>query len=547
MNVVDLQDIGHYSSILGQLEHLSLRADKRDYLEYPPTYVNHITTPNLPLLTTLHYHARFQPALGQLLISTWSTLQCLDIQIGILDVIDVTHTLRAATSLRCFTLTLLLLDYDLDANGERRQYQYYPRNITYTVSQIQSPSWNLANVETFKCAVRHFEGKEIPGSLDVDNLWRIFHAIFPKLRALVWNLPIRSRELLASLGKQEQLTHFESTAILSPSYTQGKGVISLNLQSLSVNNPRVFHGMLMSNLTHLSATWNDKIEIPPGMSLERLESLTLIIGSNVKQHVELNPRDFPFLKSLSITFNGSGSSFKLPNLLTLIEVRIATQPPALIEAMQLCGSLVCEPEICPKLEKIHLDSFIQWEILFVLLKRRNFGLHPAISKIKELGLPRIAPRFRPVLTSLLNGQEVPPDLLFYCVMEWLSIRQVQLRLLDAHINGCAYCVYTGISDCREQVQRRQEYGADIGELPELFPSLQWEKPRDESTLLTDHDQVWMKKYSEDILLWKHMAREWSKLHHRKLICHTRPCFAKVILSDRDTSRRDLFGEMDLER
>ncbi|KIM27386.1 hypothetical protein M408DRAFT_169467 [Serendipita vermifera MAFF 305830] len=553
LSIVNLPDIGRYSSTLGHLEHLHIVSETHDYVKAPPTYVDSTISLRFPLLTTLQYHARFQPALSQL-ITARSRLQYLDIQIGILDVIGVIDALEVATSLRGFTLTLLILEYDLDASGKKRPY--YPRNITNTISKKRTPSWCLINVEKFKCEIKHYEGKEVPGTLHVDYLWRVFHAIFPNLRHLVWNLPMQSRTLLTSLSRQKQLTHFESMAVPPSSYNQGTRVTLSSLESLSVNDARIFDGVGISNLSHLSMRWYDEFEIPAGIGLMQLQSLTIATGNNVKRPVKISPKDFPLLQSISITFHGPRSSFNLPDLPNLIEVRISTRFPAFTQGIKLCTSLMCEPEICPKLERIHLDSFIQWDILFVLLKRRNFGRSPAISKIRELGLPQVAPRFRSVLTSLLQQQEAPSDLIFYRVLEELPIWQAQRRLLDENIAGCVHCVYMGTPGCQEPVKpprfpfeyekdNRKDQNSSIVELYELFSVPEWGASGKTPITCSVHDQGWMEKCTGDVLMWEIMAREWSKLHHRTFMCHKRPS-ANLVTSDHDIIVEECSRGMDLE-
>ncbi|KIM21656.1 hypothetical protein M408DRAFT_29361 [Serendipita vermifera MAFF 305830] len=536
MGATDLLDFGRYSSMLGHLKHLSLHSETREYIESPPTYLDPTASFRVPFLTTLHYHARFQPALSRLLISTQSTLKFLNIEIGILDIADVIHALRIAMSLRCLTLTLLILEYDQDSRGKKRTY--YPMTIVHTISKQRPPSWRLANMEIFKCEIKHFEGNQIPESLNVDYLWKIFHSIFPNLRHLVWNLPMQSRTQLLSLTRQNQLTYFETTAAPAPSYHHGAGAVLSQLESLTVNDVRIFSNMPISNLKHLSMKWSDELEIPVGISLVRLESLTLTIGNAVNRPVELNSEVFSSLKLISMTFHGSKSAFELPNLPNIIEIRISTRSPALTQGMKLCVSLIREPEICPKLEKVHLDSFIQWDILFVLLKRRNLGQNSAISRIRELKLPHVAPRFRPVLTSLLKGQQALPDLAFYRMLEELSIWQAQRRLLDENITGCVYCVCVGTSGCHEPVHTAR-FPSEHGNMAEWGPS------STTPIICSNHDQEWMEKYTGDVLMWTFMAQEWSKLHHRTLMCHKRPS-TKIIISDQDTSVGESLRGIDLE-
>ena len=64
------------------------------------------------------------------------------------------------------------------------------------------------------------------------------------------------------------------------------------------------------------------------------------------------------------------------------------------------------PESCPFLRQIQLNDFVEWDILFLMLERRNFGL-VGIQRIQTLTLPFVPFEYCQYLSCLLEGRLEP--------------------------------------------------------------------------------------------------------------------------------------------
>jgi hypothetical protein len=89
-----------------------------------------------------------------------------------------------------------------------------------------------------------------------------------------------------------------------------------------------------------------------------------------------------------------------------------TLPKAVEEnADRLIKLLATESNSCPLLERIHFSQFPEWDLLFILLRRRNILNGPHVTPISFLSFPSKAPFFiiKP-LRQLLKGMypDIPP-------------------------------------------------------------------------------------------------------------------------------------------
>lgn len=168
--------------------------------------------------------------------------------------------------------------------------------------------------------------------------------------------------------------------------------------------------------------------MPEGFVLTQLRSLTLSIGEKVEVLWNIRAEDLPLLRLLSITFLGPRTRFDLPNFPSLVEITTTTQSPAFTQGMQLCLSLLQEPQKCLCLEQINLDSLLEWDILYLMLRRRNLHATKA-SRIKRIRVPSVPAKFRHIFVPLLAGTEALPTSHFLR-LSYLSIQEAQSRLLD---------------------------------------------------------------------------------------------------------------------
>ena len=64
---------------------------------------------------------------------------------------------------------------------------------------------------------------------------------------------------------------------------------------------------------------------------------------------------------------------------------------------------IYHPECCPSLREIHFGDFVEWDILFLMLERRNLG-DKRIARIGQVTLPFVPYPFRGPLENVLNGK-----------------------------------------------------------------------------------------------------------------------------------------------
>jgi hypothetical protein len=430
VNAIDLVSLFPYLSALGHLQHLHLYSTEQEYILPPPSRKT-VVPPNLPVLSTLRHHGRFYWAPTQLLSATARTVQYLELRIGILDLGCAIYALGVGLSLRRFSLTLLLLEHDLDDNNKQRSYS--PISIKTLTLKIKVPKWRLKRLEDFRCEVKPIGQGQIPKNLELDHLWHLFHTIFPRLHSLVWNAPIQSGGLLLSLLRQTRLRHFESNAVPALPSRLPEGFTLSALEYLRIKDLQMFRGVVIANLTRFSALCKEDFRRPVGFTFTLLRSLDLTISESVENPCHIIPGDFPILKVLTVTFLGPRGEVQLPDLPSLTQVTVSTRSPTFSQGTKFCAAFVHEPRKCPKLEQINLDSFLEWDILYLLLRKRNFLQDTTVSRIKRLSLPLLPPKFRLMFISLLAIRNVSSPPFCWSTMVHLSIEETQSPFLDKHL------------------------------------------------------------------------------------------------------------------
>jgi hypothetical protein len=109
----------------------------------------------------------------------------------------------------------------------------------------------------------------------------------------------------------------------------------------------------------------------------------------------------PRLINLQIFLNGS-RHVRLGSFLALTSISIESSQAGVTS---LCIALLYQPEDCPCLEDIEfLESAPEWDILFIMLERRNFLINPSVSRVRRISLPFISNELRAPLACLLRGK-----------------------------------------------------------------------------------------------------------------------------------------------
>jgi hypothetical protein len=80
--------------------------------------------------------------------------------------------------------------------------------------------------------------------------------------------------------------------------------------------------------------------------------------------------------------------------------------------------------MCPSLQELHLEECLEWDLLILMLERRNFGLD-GVNRIHTVTLPFVPFLIQQTLTLLLTGETAvrPP-------LESISLEATREVLFD---------------------------------------------------------------------------------------------------------------------
>jgi hypothetical protein len=116
-----------------------------------------------------------------------------------------------------------------------------------------------------------------------------------------------------------------------------------------------------------------------------------------------------------------------------------------------------------------------------------------------------------------------------------------------HRIGCFCCVQLGLADCKEPLHAsslpkeyrtsQEEDGVFSGVVEPLglFPLYSWDIARTVIPKFSAYENVWMEGHRKKAGEWRNAAYEWSKWHHRTLMCHKQLCSPIVMVTEHDMS------------
>jgi hypothetical protein len=108
-------------------------------------------------------------------------------------------------------------------------------------------------------------------------------------------------------------------------------------------------------------------------------------------------------------------------------------------------------------------------------------------------------------------------------------------------------VQLGVADCNEPLhasrlpeeyrasQKEDRVFSDVIEALSLFPLYDWEIAGPVIPKFSAYENVWMEGHRKKAEEWRSAAYEWSKLHHRTLVCHKQLCSPSTIVTEYDMS------------
>ena len=199
-------------------------------------------------------------------------------------------------------------------------------------------------------------------------------------------------------------------------------------------------------LPYISAPNLEWFSVTAGKGLE-----TPRFGSILGAHIRIDPDEFynlerlhhlyyPELAHLTLELTVVSPVFGVPLLRSLRGVIIKSEELLDQNATNFCLSMLYFPDSCSLLEEVELSGFVEWDILVLMLERRNF-IPTGVERIHTLRLPLRPPHLENVISSLLDGKftERPPneDLSTEGIREVLCSAEVYASLsppVPLHIN-----------------------------------------------------------------------------------------------------------------
>jgi hypothetical protein len=144
-----------------------------------------------------------------------------------------------------------------------------------------------------------------------------------------------------------------------------------------------------------------------GLDLSSLRTLT--IRANHKESYNLDPLDYPMLCEIDLRGYEALKDVDILSFSRLSSIRLNTHLFTNPEGNHLCMSLLCNPEGCPLLQELHCEESLEWDVLILMLERRNFGLK-GVKRIHTLTIPFIPYPIHHTVNLLLAGENTkrPP-------------------------------------------------------------------------------------------------------------------------------------------
>jgi hypothetical protein len=320
----------------------------------------------------------------------------------------------------------------------------------------------LTRLESLSLEIKVSETEETPdvapGSIVVPNLQRLF-AVFTNLRKLpiltvthglrglfsafallypgVESLTLRAdtwprfaSSYLESLRKLKYLElDLRSARDDSQNDTlynvENHSITLYSLEQLELQGRPLIHRLRTPNLLSL--------RLEPSAPIAHLECLgtsslrKLTIRPTEGGGYTLNPPDYPVISELNLGMYNALKPVDVLSFSSLSSIRLKSKYFTNPEGNQLCIALLCNPEGCPSLQELHFKMGLEWDILVLMLERRNFGLK-GVRRIHTVTLRYIPFFIHQTLTPLLAGERAERPSL-----ESISLEATREVLFDATV------------------------------------------------------------------------------------------------------------------
>lgn len=387
-----------------------------------------------PRWRRLTYHSILEPLPSRLLASLSSYLTYLDITASISIFDEILPILHNCTQLETFRIDLRFWpDSILDFLYKKHSTPSpgHPSVLYYPSRRI-----HVRRLEIFCDPITDPSEAKILGSL-----FATLQKIIPSIMELSFSIENFDDALLFHVDGYQYLesltfSHYTDDSLgLSPYYAQNWRFPTSLLEVRADCHPQEFNTLHSSTVERLWIQCQDE---------------TVNGVYNVGQ--------WPALRSLKIEniIEFPHMSSSLHYLHTLI-----VKPQSSNAITNCCYQLASHPSICPSLVHLKLHGTPEWDILFIMLKRRN-SLHlKEVSPIKHLEIPEPPYFLSRAINQLLTGQEPCRPSSYELSWEgnaeilhdgsmYVNLDSGSINLLKASSPGCISC-HRALHLCSTQI------------------------------------------------------------------------------------------------
>ncbi|KIM19684.1 hypothetical protein M408DRAFT_31009 [Serendipita vermifera MAFF 305830] len=317
------------------------------------------------------------PDLGRLTTLTAPHLLSLNVRVTFSDIEEILSILPLLTTLQSLGLAFYGMEKVSDTPS--------------MVPHIVMPRLRMLSISGY-----------IPSVEDVtsfDGLFAAFSVLYPNVTNVSLTFPISNMgaSYLQSLQRLESIINTTSKL---QDYSQ---IFLPTLQGLEISDLEYLQFIQAPNLINLRMVGmktNEHLEQFLPCKLQSLEihtcherATTLTLPSTVLAE----------LKRLSFKFH-SKVHWALTSLPLLASIHLSYDISINHQGNMLCAQLIYRPEMCPSLREIDFGNYVEWDLLFIMLKQRNLG-RKDVSRIEKISVPFVPFAFRQSLLDLLLGRE----------------------------------------------------------------------------------------------------------------------------------------------
>ncbi|KIM30342.1 hypothetical protein M408DRAFT_22333 [Serendipita vermifera MAFF 305830] len=319
----------------------------------------------------------YSPDLGRLITLTSLHLLSLDVRVTFSDFEEILGILPLLT-----TLQSLGLSFD----GREKV-----SDTSSTIPRIVMPCLRRISISHYMLS------SEEPNSFD--GLFAAFLVLYPNVThiSLTFSISNMGASYLQSLQRLESMSN---TTLQLQYYSQ---IFLPTLQELEIRDSEYLKFIEAPNLISLRILENNSSEHFEQFLPRKLQSLEIHTSYERATTLELPPTILAEVKRLSFGFYPD-NRWTLTSLPLLESIHLYSPSEVNFQGNMLCVQLIYCSGMCPCLREIDFGNYVEWDLLFIMLKQRNLGRED-VARIEKVFVPFVPFEFRQSLLDLLLGRE----------------------------------------------------------------------------------------------------------------------------------------------